>query len=150
MQGWWNHGVHKKCLSMYCFFVGHKTPEHLGQVQSTPWQTNIHRLISGIPSISPGGLGLYFDSIDSKLLAYEGSTLLELTIWKLKITEQYDGNNDLLEANMKMACCIDSLSMVNIIVLNVLSFLNCDGNEGDDGNDDDDDEEEEEDSYKDN
>jgi hypothetical protein len=50
-------------------------------------------------------------------------TLLELAIWKLKITKQTDCNTDLLTPNKKMECRIDSLSMVDFIVPNVHSFL---------------------------
>jgi hypothetical protein len=89
-------------------------------------------------------LNFHFCSIDSKLSAYEaklsayeGSTMLELAIWKSKIVEQTDGVIYLLDADMKMSCCIDSLSMVDIIVPNALSFLCGDVNEGDnDGEDD--------------
>ncbi len=64
--------------------------------------------------------------------------MLELAIWKSKIAEQTDGNNiNLLTSNMKMGCLIDSLSMVDIIVPNVLSFLHGNGNEGDNGDNDD-------------
>jgi hypothetical protein len=41
----------------------------------------------------------------------------------MKIVEQTDGVIYLLDAGMKMAFCIDSLSMVDIIVPNVLSPL---------------------------
>jgi hypothetical protein len=86
------------------------------------WQSDIHDMPGGIPSISPEGLDSYFCSIDSKLSVYEMSkdapALLELAILKSKITEQTDGNIDLLTTDMKMECCIDSLSMVEIIVPN--------------------------------
>jgi hypothetical protein len=48
---------------------------------------------------------------------------LELAIWKSKIIERTDGNIDLLDADMKIECRTDSLTMVVIIVPNVLSFL---------------------------
>ena len=73
------------------------------------------------------------------LSAYEGSTMLELAIWKSEIVEQTDGNINLLTPDMKIACRIDSLSMVDIIVPNVLSFLHDDANEGDDDGDNDND-----------
>jgi hypothetical protein len=95
-------------------------------------------MLEDIPSTSPKGLNAHFDSIDSKLFAYEGSTMLELAIWKSKIEEQTDGVIDVFDADMKMGCHIDSLSMVDIIVPNVLSFLHGDANEGDDGDEDDD------------
>ena len=102
-----------------------------------------------IPFISKNGMNSYFRSIDSKLSAYEGSTMLELAIWKSKIVEQTDGVIYLLDADLKMACRIDSLTMVGIVVPNVLSFFRGDANEGDgdddgdnddNGDDDDDDE----------
>jgi len=83
------------------------------------------------------GMDSYFCSMDSKLSAYEGSTMLELAIWKSKIVEQTDGVIYPLNADLKMACRIDSLTMVGIVIPNVLSFLRGDSNEGDDdGNDD--------------
>ena len=90
-----------------------------------------------IPFISKNGMDSYFHSIDSVLSAYEGSTMLELAIWKSKIVEQTDGVIYPLDADLKMACRIDSLTMVDIVVPNVLSFLHCDANEGDDDDDDD-------------
>jgi hypothetical protein len=54
--------------------------------------------------------------------------MLELAIWKSKIVEQTDGVIYLLDADLKMACCIDSLTMVGIVIANVLSFLRGDAN----------------------
>ena len=65
--------------------------------------------------------------------------MLELAIWKSKIVEQTDGVIYPLDADLKMACRIDSLTMVGIVIPNVLSFLRGDSNEGDDDDDDDDD-----------
>jgi hypothetical protein len=123
----------------------------VGLVRSATLQTSIHGMLEGIPSISPKSLNAYFDSINSKLSAYEaklsaynGSTMLELAIWKSKIAEQTDGNINLLTPDMRMGCRIDSLWMVDIILPNVLSFLRGDGDElvneileGDDNSDDD-------------
>jgi len=131
MRDWWNHGVHEKCLSTYCLLVHFNIPERLCLVRARMWQTNIHGMLMHIPSICPGlsrnCLDLYFDSIDSKLSIYENlndaPTLLELAIWKSKITEQTNGNIDLLTDEMKMECRIDSISTVVIIVPNVLTFF---------------------------
>jgi hypothetical protein len=146
MRDWWDHGVHKKCLSTYCFFVRCNIPVRVGLMLPKMWQSHIHDMLGGIPSISPEGLNSYFRSIDSKLSVYEklkdAPALLELVVWKSKITEQTDGNIGLLTTDMKMECRIDSLSMVEIIVPNVLSFLTdgdggnnlVDGDEDDGGN----------------
>ena len=107
-----------------------------------------------IPFISKNGMDSYFRSIDSKLSAYEGSTMLELAIWKSKIAERTDGVIYPLDADLKMACHIDSLTMVGIVVPNVLSFLlgdakegnDNDDNDGDDDNDDDDDDDDDDDN----
>jgi hypothetical protein len=137
MLVWWNHGVHEKCLITYCFFIQCNIPEHMGQVQSTTLQTKILGILNGTPSITPKGINAYFCSIDSKLFIYKYSTLLELAIWKPKIVEQTDGAISPLDRNMKMACPIDSLLMVDIIAPHVLSFLNGNGNGGEDGDDND-------------
>ena len=76
----------------------------------------------------PQGVGVFFCSIDSNLSAYKGLTMLELAIWKSKIIEQTDEVIYPLNAGMKMACRIDSLLMVDIILSNVLSFLRGDAN----------------------
>ena len=87
---------------------------------------------------------------EAKLSAYEGLTMLELAIWKSKIAEQNDRAIYLQDDDMKMGCCIDSLSMVDIVVPNVLSFLRGDANEGDNGDDNDrDDDDSDEDYYND-
>ena len=128
MRGWWNNGIHAKCLSTYCLLVRFNIPERLSLVRSTTWQTNIHGMLERIPSISPKGLNAHFDSINSKLSAYEDSTSLELAIWKSKIEEQTDGDTNLLPPDMKMGCRNDSQLMVGIIVPNVLSFLRHEAN----------------------
>ena len=106
-------------------------------------------MLERIPSISPKGLNAYFCSIDSMLSSYDGSTMLELAIWKSKIEEQTDGNINLLTPDMKMECRNISIEMVGVIFPIVLPFLRGDANEGDDGDDDDgdDDEDDEDDEY---
>jgi len=130
MRHWWNNGVHEKCLSTYSFFVRCNIPARMGLVRSATWQDSIHRMLERIPAISSTRLNTHFYSIDSKLSAYEaelsayeGSTMLGLTIWKSEIAEQTDGKINLVTPDMKMGCRIDSLWMVDIIVPNVLSFL---------------------------
>ena len=91
-------------------------------------------MLSRIPLISKKDLEKFFVYTDSKLSVYENlkdaPMMLELAIWKSKITEQNDMNNDsTLTDDTKMQCRIASFSMVAIIVPNVLSFLT----DGDDG-----------------
>jgi hypothetical protein len=134
MGDWWDHGVHEKCLSTYCFFVQCNIPKCVGLVLPRMWQSYIHNILGGITSTSPKGLDSYFCSITSKLSVYEklkdAPALLELASWKWKITELTDGNINLLTTDMRMECHIDSLSIVEIIITNVLSFLT----DGDGGN----------------
>ncbi len=87
--------------------------------------------------------------LTSMLSSYDGSTMLELAIWKSKIEEQTDGNINLLTPDMKMECRNISIEMVGVIFPIVLPFLCGDANEGDDGDDDDgdDDEDDEDDEY---
>ena len=115
MRHWWNHGVHKRCLRTYSFFVGCNIPERVGLLLPRMWQSNIHDMLGGIPSISSKGLDSYFCSIDSKLSVYDklkdSPALLELAIWKSKIIERTDRNIDLLDADMKIECRTDSLTL---------------------------------------
>ena len=150
MRHWWNNGVHEKCLSTYCLLVRFNIPERLGLVRATQWQDSIHGMLMRIPFISKNGMDSYFRSMDSKLSAYKGSTMLELAIWKSKIVEQTDGAIYPLDADLKMACHIDSLTMVGIVIPNVLSFLRGDANEGDVDDDDDDDDDGDDDDDDDN
>jgi hypothetical protein len=158
MRHWWNNGVHEKCLSTYCFFVRCNIPKRVGLVRSATLQTSIHGMLERIHYITRKRYNAHFDSIDSKLSAYEaklsayeGSTMLELAIWKSEIVVQTDGNINLLTPDMKIGCRI----VVDIIVPNVLSFLHDDANEGDDdgddnnngGDDDGSDEDDEDDEY---
>jgi hypothetical protein len=84
-------------------------------------------MLSLIPSISTEGLNAYFKSIDSKLSEYESLNeapmLLELAIWKSKITKRFDQNNNYCTTDMRKRRRIDPVSMVTSIVPNVLSFL---------------------------
>ncbi len=81
-------------------------------------------MLEHIPSIYLSGwLNAYFHYINSKLSAYYSLTMLELAIWKLKIAEQTNGVINVLNADIKMACQINSLLMVDIVAPNVLSFL---------------------------
>ncbi len=162
MWHWWNNGVLEKYLSTYSFFVRCNILKRVGLVRSATWQDSIHRMLGRIPaSVSSEGLNTHFCSIDSKLSAYEaklsayeGSTMLELAIWKSEVAEQTDGNINLVTPDMKMGCHIDSLWMVDIILPNVMSFLRGDAFEGDngddgdgDGDDDDCEEDDEDDDY---
>jgi hypothetical protein len=127
MRGWWNHGVSEKALSTYCFLVRCSIPQRLSLVLIRKWQASVHGMLRRIPSIPTQGLNAYFHSIDSKLIFYENLkdaiALLELAIWKSKITEQLGQNSELLTAEMKMLCRIDSVSTATIILPNVLTFL---------------------------
>ena len=127
MRHWWNNGVQERCLRTYSFFVRCNIPERVGLLLPRMWQSNIHDMLGGIPSISSKGLDSYFHSIDSKLSVYDklkdAPALLELAVWKSKIIERTDRNIDLLDADMKIECRTDYLTMVVIIFPNVLSFL---------------------------
>ncbi len=37
MRDWWDHRVHKNCLSTYCFFVQCNIPERVGLVFPRMW-----------------------------------------------------------------------------------------------------------------
>jgi hypothetical protein len=84
-------------------------------------------MLRHIPSISTEGWLSYFDSIHTKLSVYENLKdvlmLLELAIWKSKITHHHDRNTAILAAEVKLQCRADSITTVSIVVPNVLSYL---------------------------
>lgn len=128
MRGWWNQMNHRmSMISTYCFLVRRNIPERVDLLGVRMWQANIQEKMRQIPSVLSMDLNSYFDSIESKLSVYENLkttlTLLELAIWKSKITEQLDQNNNPFTAEMKMQCRTDSVAEVTIIVPIVLSFL---------------------------
>ena len=95
----------------------------MGAINSRVWKANIYGMLQ---HISLGENDTYnIESINSKLAKYEHvqdiGPLLELVLWKSKITEQSNGN--LIDKDARLMCRIDSLCMVNVIVSNVLSFL---------------------------
>ena len=109
-------------------------------------------MLRRIPTIRPMGIESFFFSIHFRLSFYEdlkdSLALLELAFWKSKITEQFSQSNILLTTEMKMRCRTESVTMVNIIVPNVVSFLtdlddsNCavdEWSDEDDGDEEDDD-----------
>ena len=98
MKVWWNHGVHEKSLSTYCFLVRNSNPRRLGHVLVRSWRDNIQGMLRNITSVSTDGLDAYFATINSKLEEYENLSdapmFLELATWKSKITQQLGMNND--------------------------------------------------------
>ncbi len=110
MQDWWNQGVHKKCLSTYCFLGRCNIPMSVNDQTQRMWRFNIHPMLQCIPSIANNNLHNYFDSINKKLFLYlilkNIPALLELVTWKLKIITRTDENEnfDILSVNTKMKC----------------------------------------------
>ena len=85
-------------------------------------------MLRRVPTVSAWHMSFYFQDIDQKLDEYEvlkdAPMLLELAIWKTKITEHSDMNNDAFPStDTKTQCRTDSLSVVTIIVPNVLPYL---------------------------
>ncbi len=67
MRDWWNQGVHKKCLSTYCFLVQCNIPMSVDNLTQRMWLSNIYCMLRRIPSVSDEKLQ-YFDSIIKKLV----------------------------------------------------------------------------------
>ena len=134
MKYWWNQGVHKKCLSTYCFLVGDNIPMKVRNLTQNRWYINIHNMLERIPSIAEDNLHLYFDLISKKLQLYstlkDVPALLELVMWKFTIVTNLDENDmkmifldDILSADEKTKCQEKSMLMVRKIVPPILSFL---------------------------
>jgi len=88
MRDWWNHGVHERSPSTYCFFVQCNIPGRVGLLQATKWQFNVHEMLRRIPSVTIEDLSAYFEYINFKLSVYENlkdvPMLLERAIFQNK------------------------------------------------------------------
>ncbi len=85
MRGWWNQGVHERCLSTYCFLVRCSIPARFsGLALVSSWRANIDSMLRNIPTIAATNLEAHFDAIDARLNIYENMseapTLIELVI----------------------------------------------------------------------
>ena len=139
LRPWWNNGTSKLALWTGSFLARCNIPCRVAMLNKV-WKANIHAMLQRIPSLTSYNEDEeffivnapddpYFDSIQSQLDKYEYvqdvaqyfAPILELALWKLKITER--SNDNLIDYNGKLMCRIDSLSMVSIIIPNVLSFL---------------------------
>jgi hypothetical protein len=128
MRDWWNHGVHERSLMTYSFLIDYNIPKRLDFLRVRQWKANTHETLRHIPTISTKCVDSYFEFIHTKLSVYENlkhvPVLLELAIWKLKIAEQSNrNNNSLASEDTKMQCRTDSITMATIVVPNVLSFV---------------------------
>lgn len=132
---WWNHGVSAVSLCTYCFLVQFNIPTRLEQIKVVVWKDNILDLMQRIPTMITSNADVwkyepenrYFESIDSLLINHEYVqhclTVLELALWKARITEQQSNGNTIHDEDVKLVCRAQSFSMSVIIIPNVLSFL---------------------------
>ena len=139
---WWNRGVLEESLKTYSFMAQHNIPSRLDTIKCQTWKDNIHDIFQRIPEEFQAefwelylmdqnhrydnDVRFVFVTILRRLHQYEYlqgvvAPMLELVLWKEKITEQ--SNGDLINERMKLQCRYDSLSMVSIIIPNALSFL---------------------------
>ena len=123
---WWGNGASERALRTFNFLVRCNIPARLVQpLIARQWQANIHDMLRGIPSVNFVALKDYFNTIESKLTGYESlhnaTTVLELAIWKSKISEQYGQGMDNVSATAKLQCRVECGACV--IIPNVLSFL---------------------------
>jgi hypothetical protein len=106
LRGWWNNGISEESLKTYNFLARYNVPVRLGMLTVTKWHANIHNMLECIPSIIINDLDDYFHSIESMLKNYEWLQdtlpLLELAIWKSKLSEHFDPNNGNLSTNTKL------------------------------------------------
>ncbi len=85
MRGWWNQGLHERCLSTYCFLVRCSIPARFsGLALVSSWRANIDSMLRNIPTIAATNLKAHFDAIDARLNIYENMSeapmLIELVI----------------------------------------------------------------------
>ncbi len=111
----------------YSFLARRNIPARLGRIKAQTWKDNILNMLQLILDNLEEEEDNYVLSIESRLHNYEYlqgvvAPILELAIWKSKISEQSNGDRRLYE-RMKSQCRCDSLTMVHIIIPNALSFL---------------------------
>lgn len=70
MRNWWHQGLHKKSLSTHRFIVKCNISHRLSRVRVRCLRDDIYNMLKHIPKL-PKGLSDYFDTIHSKLAAYE-------------------------------------------------------------------------------
>jgi hypothetical protein len=124
LRDWWNNGISKCSLETYNFLVRCNIPARMDQLMGR-WQANIHELLRSIPSIDFDDLYDYFNTIDSKLTDYESLpdviSVLELAIWKSKLSEQFGLDMENVSSMEKFRCRVECGACV--IIPDVLSFL---------------------------
>lgn len=146
---WWNRGVSTASLRTYSFFAQCDFLARLDALKVLTWKENIHGMLQTIPNMISSNEewdeeelyekepeedgwkeweeeGNYFESIQFLLVDYqylqeEIVPLLELALWKLKMSEQSTSN--IIITQMKLQCRCDSLSMGLIVIPYALSFL---------------------------
>ena len=120
---WWNRGVSEAALRTYYFLAQCNIRSRLDQIKFQTWKNNIHAMLQRIPEELEDKN--YLQSIASQLANYEHlqevAPLLELALWKSKISEQTNTKD--IDAQLKLQCRFNSLSMAPIIIQNALSFL---------------------------
>ena len=120
---WWNRGVSEAALRTYYFLAQCNIRLRLDQIKFQTWKDNIHAMLQRIPEELEDKN--YLQSIASQLANYEHlqevAPLLELALWKSKISEQTNTKD--IDAQLKLQCRFNSLSMAPIIIQNALSFL---------------------------
>jgi hypothetical protein len=123
LRYWYGDETLKRSLKTFNFLVRCNIPARLEQLLIAS-QTNIHGMIRDIPSVTFVALDDYFNTINSELAFYklhDAITVLELAIWKSKISEQYGRDMDNVSAMAKLQCRVECGACV--IIPNVLSFL---------------------------
>ena len=125
-RDWWNEGVPKHALRVYCLLAESNIPKRLAKLRVEKWRIQIETMIKLLPSIPSTPLEGYHESIVSKLAVYERLQkivpLLELAIWKSKLVEEFAANNAILsDKAIRLQHRINCGA--SVIIPNVVSFL---------------------------
>ncbi|KAL3756558.1 hypothetical protein ACHAWU_009952 [Discostella pseudostelligera] len=125
-RNWWNEGVPKHALRVYCLLAGSNIPKRLAKLRVEKWRIQIETMIKRLPSIPSKDLESYHESIVSKLAVYERLQkivpLLELAIWKSKLVEEFPTNDAILsDKAIRLHHRINCGA--SVIIPNVVSFL---------------------------
>jgi hypothetical protein len=123
LMEYWEYG---NWHGLYSFLVEHKIPKRLGELPKN-WRDVIHDMIRRFPCINENKIDSYSSLLRERLDKYtelndglkEAASLLELAIWKSRITEQCSGLKNI--STMRSKARYDCGAPV--IIPHVLSFL---------------------------
>ncbi|KAL7535574.1 hypothetical protein ACHAXR_006584, partial [Thalassiosira sp. AJA248-18] len=129
LKGWWHHEDPATSLKTFHFLVKCNIPERLSAIGIRKWRMEIKSMVETVPPTAVSEMSSEFYAIHSKLASYEigyhqlkqVTTLLELALWKSKISQSEETGEEGYTSNQKGLCRIKCGA--DFIIPNVLPYL---------------------------